>query len=308
MTTETNTTTATTPKVKTVLDDMPARALFDSIEAATAFLTAAQGDETTPGTYSDFNSYPVAFTGCTEDGDFDPAVYTDDMQIAVAKLTERGDGANSSTVKAIVIYPSPTVQAFMESAMGTAWIAAIVAKEANHVAVRNLRKAKDADDFAAAIENMPQTVADYTTAGRESSGGINEAYNDLWQIIKKAIGQQSKAFALANLSKKELRKAMESASYAAEMYPRLETITNKAGEAKSLFAVAATFGSMIAKQQGKDPAVFDKMLATRDEKTIDVADEGEEEFDLEAMAAALVATPAAEGTATDSTGEEAAAE
>lgn len=305
MTTETETTT-TAQKVKTVLDDMPARTLFDSIEAATAFLTAAQGDEEAgvAGTYADFNSYPVAFTGCTAEGDFDPAIYTDEMQIAVAKLTERGEGANSSTVKAIVIYPSPKPEAFMATTLGTAWVAAIIAKEANHVAVRNLRKAKDAEDFAAAIENMPQTVADYTTAGRESSGGINEAYNDLWQIIKKAIGQQSKAYALANLSKKEQRKAMESASYAALMYPRLETITNKAGEAKSLFAVAATFGSMIAKQQGKDPAVFDKMLATRDEKTIDVADEDEEEFDLEAMAAALTA-PAATG---DTPAAEAAAE
>jgi len=280
MTTET-TQTATEAVAKTVLDDMPARTLCNSVDDATAFISRCQTD------YADFDSYPVAFAGCTEDGEFDPAVYDDSMQVSIAKLTERGEGKNSSTIKAIVIYPSPRIDSILLTETGKAWAAAILAKELNHVAVRALRKADDADSFAAAIASIPTTIGEFTTSGRESTGGIAETYNDLWQIIKKAMGQKSKAFALANLSKKELRKAMESASYAAAMYPLLETRTNKKGDAESYFEVAATFGSLIAKQQGKDPAIFDKMLLTRDEKQIDVTGDDEDEFDLDAMAAAL---------------------
>ena len=100
------------------------------------------------------------------------------------------------------------------------------------------------------------------------------------------MGQKSKPFALANLSKKELRKAMESASYAATVYPQLETRQNKKGEPESLFVLAASFGQLLAKQESLDTTIFDRMLSQRDEKEISVA-EDEEEFDLEAMAATL---------------------
>jgi hypothetical protein len=93
-----------------------------------------------------------------------------------------------------------------------------------------------------------------------------------------------------------LRKAMESASYAATVYPQLETRQNKKGEPESLFVLAATFGQLLAKQESLDSTIFDRMLSQRDEKEIDVA-EDEEEFDLEAMAAAIAKGEAAESNA-----------
>jgi len=208
------------------------------------------------------------------------------MQVAVARLTERGEGAGKSVVKAIVIYPSPKREVLLASPAGIAWVDAILAKELQHVAVRNLRKAETPTDMADAIGKAPTTVSAYLTSAKESSGGIVESYNDLWQTIKKALAKQFKAYALANLSKKEQRKAMESASYAAAMYPRLENRTNKAGEPESLFEIAAKFGKMIAEQEGKDSAFFDKVLATRSETQIEVGDD-EDDFDFEAMAAAV---------------------
>ena len=274
-------------KALTVIDDMDQRRLFDTTEEAEAYVAKCQAE------YADFNSYPVAAVGLDEEGNFDPEVYTDDMRVCVSVLTKRGDGPNSTTVHCIVIFPAPKLHVILglENAEalaggGVDWLAGIADKELNHVAVRQLRKAENAEEIAEAVESMPTTLADYITSGRESTSGILETFNALWQIIKKGMGAKSKPFALANLSKKELRKAMESASYAATVYPQLETRQNKKGEPESLFVLAATFGQMLAKQETLDSTIFDRMLSQRDEKEISVA-EDEEEFDLEAMAASL---------------------
>lgn len=287
---------ASTPKTPpTVAKNMKARAVFDSADDAAAYIAKCQSD------FPDFNGYPVATVGFTADNDFDPAVYTDEMRIAVAKLMERGEGPNSSTVKAIVIYPTPKLEAILSTTAGTDWLTAILEKELNHVAVRNLRKAESDSDVAEAIEGMPTTVADYITSSRESSGGILETYNELWQTIKKALAQKFKAWGRAPLSKKEMRKAIESASYAATVYPILELRKNKkTDEKESLFELAANFGAMLAKEEGLDPAFFEKALANRETNVLDVSDE-DEDFDLEAeLSKAKAATDA---TGHDSTGE-----
>ncbi len=286
-------------KIKTVIDDMESRRLFDTVEDATAYITKCQTD------FTDFGSYPVAAVGLTEDGDFDDNVYNDDMRIAVSVLTKRGEGKDSTSVHCIVIYPAPKLSAILGlpegvelgNVAGLEWLTGIMEKELNHVAVRQLRKAENAQEIAEAVESMPTTIADYITSGRESTSGILETFNQLWQIIKKGMGAKSKPFALANLSKKELRKAMESASYAATVYPQLETRVNKKGEPESLFVLAATFGQLLAKQESLDSTIFDRMLSQRNEKEISVSDD-EEDFDLEAMAASLAVkdepAPAAE--------------
>lgn len=282
--------TTTTPaaekalKVRTVIDDMDNRRLFDSPEDAATYIAKCQKE------FTDFNSYPVAAVGLTDEGDFDPEIYNDSMRIAISVLTQRGEGAGSSTVKAIVIYPSPKLETVLESATGRDWLTAIMEKELNHVAVRQLRKAENADEIADAIQTMPTTLDGYTTSGRESTGGILQTYNDLWQLIKKAIGAKSTPFRLANLSKKELRKGMESSAYALAIYPKLEDRENKKGERESLFEVAANYGLVLAKAKGLDPTIFERMISQRDEKVIEATDDEDEgEFDLEAMAAQLIA-------------------
>lgn len=272
------------PKVRTVIDDMDNRRLFDSPEDAATYIAKCQTE------FTDFNSYPVAAVGLTDEGDFDPEIYNESMRIAVSVLTQRGEGAGSSTVKAIVIYPSPKLETVLESATGRDWLTAIMEKELNHVAVRQLRKAENADEIADAIQTMPTTLDGYTTSGRESTGGILQTYNDLWQLIKKAIGAKSTPFRLANLSKKELRKGMESSAYALAIYPKLEDRENKKGERESLFEVAANYGLVLAKAKGLDPTIFERMISQRDEKVIEATDDEDEgEFDLEAMAAQLIA-------------------
>lgn len=282
------------PKVRTVIDDMDNRRLFDSPEDAATYIAKCQTE------FADFNSYPVAAVGLTDEGDFDPEIYNDSMRIAVSVLTQRGEGAGSSTVKAIVIYPSPKLETVLESATGRDWLTGIMEKELNHVAVRQLRKAENADEIADAIQTMPTTLDGYTTSGRESTGGILQTYNDLWQLIKKAIGAKSTPFRLANLSKKELRKGMESSAYALAIYPKLEDRENKKGERESLFEVAANYGLVLAKAKGLDPTIFERMISQRDEKVIEATDDEDEgEFDLEAMAAQLIAGESSEEADSD---------
>lgn len=271
-------------KQKTVLDDMASRMLFDSMDDATAYIQRCQSE------YIDFAEQPIAAVGLTAEGEFDPEIYTDTMRIAVSVLTQRGAGPGQSTVKAIVIYPSPRLESVINDPAGATWLTGILEKELNHVAVRNLRRVgtKDGPSFEDAIESIPTTLADYVTSSREATSGILAVYNDLWQIIKKALGKQFKAFGLANLSKKELRKSIESAGYAAAFYPQLEErVSKKTGEKESLFEIAAKFGGLLAKEQGLDPAFFDKALEERDEQTFNIAEDEDEEFDLEAMAAEL---------------------
>jgi len=295
----TNTTAADSKeKALTVIDDMDQRRMFDSTDEATAYINKCATD------FVDFSGYPVATAGFTEDGDFDPAVYTDEMRVGVYVLTKRAEAkGEGSQVHCIVIAPAPKITAFLGvesvesfmNAQGLEWLTGIIDKEINHVTVRQLRKATNAQEIADAVESMPTTLADFITSGRESSSGILETFNQLWQIIKKGIGNKSKPFALANLSKKELRKAMESASYAATVYPQLETRVNKKGEPESLFVMAATFGQLLAKAESLDTTIFDRMLAQRDETNIDVVDD-EGDFDLEAMAAAIAKKDEAESS------------
>lgn len=295
-------------KTKNVLDDMKARAIFSNTDDAANYIMKCQES------FPDFGGYPIVFVGQTEDGDFDPEIYNDSMDVAVVKLTARGEGSGKdyegSVVKAIVIFPSPKLSAILESESATAWLTGIMQKELNHVAVRGLRKAgeKDQPTIAEAAEAMPTTIEAYITSNREAGSGILETYNELWRVIKSALGQKFKIWNLTNFSKKELRKAMESSAYAAAVYPKLELRENKkTGERESLLEIALNFGVLLAKEQGLDPAFFERALADRAEAPAKLDDEDDEDFDLEAMAIEALAEAPAE-TPTEEATDEAPAE
>ena len=79
---------------------------------------------------------------------------------------------------------------------------------------------------------------------------------------------------------------MESASYAATVYPKLETRENKKGEPDSYFEKAIRLGLALAAAESLDATIFQRMLDTRNEKEIEVADdEDDDAFDFDAIAA-----------------------
>lgn len=266
-------------KAKTVRDDMDSRRVLPNVAEAAAYITKCASD------FTDFTGYPVAAPGVSVSAEgalvFDPAVYTDSMGIMVSVLTQRGDGPNQSTVKAIVIAPVPTFDSILADAGGKAWAERIIAKELNHVAVRGLRKA---DNIANEVPEMPTTLADYITSDRQASG-ILAAFEELWRPIKNNMAKLSRPWRLANFSKKELRRCFESAGYASEYYPTVEE--TKQG---SLFVLALNGLVKTARESGLDPTWFERCLATRDEATIDVKDDDEEdEISIDALSAAMAA-------------------
>lgn len=291
----TESTVAAKDEPKTVLANMESRRTFDNAEAALAYITTKSEE------LADFGDYPLIIAGLDDEGALDPTVYTDTMRVAVSVLTRKGSKEKKieTSVIAIVVFPVPTVESILADKQALEWLNGLVEKEINHIAVRNVRNAESVDDMEEARKGMPTSLAEYTTSQRETTGGILEVYNTLWQTIKKVIGTKFKAFAIANLSKKELRKGIESASYAAATYPTLENRTTKAGEPMSLFVLAANLGKQLAESKSLDPAFFGKALDTRDSKVIELDDEDEDAFDLDALMSAAVKTdePAADSTA-----------
>lgn len=273
------TTPAAPPKPKTVLDNMDSRRFFDSAESATAYLNDMGS------TLTDFDQQQFVTNGVNpnpETGvlEFDPAVYTEQMRIMIAVLTKRQD-KDRSTVQAIVVTPAPKHQALFDSEAAKPWLAALIDKELNHIAVRKLRAPKDGDDIDLLRQQMPLTLEDFVTSSR-ADGGILDTFNDLARGIIDAFAKQSKIWSKARLTKPELKAAMASRAYAAEYYPQLED----RGEGKeSLFVKALDFGKKVAEAKGMDPAIFDRWISQRNEAKLtgSESDEDEDDIDLDSL-------------------------
>lgn len=260
---------------KTVLSHMKSRSTFDNADDALAYLTRMSEE------CSDFADYPGLTVGLTEDGAFDPEVYTDDMLVTVARLTEKGDKktGKETRVIAIVVYPTPKLSAVIaDEANGMPWLQSLVEKEANLIAMRALRRD---DDLADGVNAMPRTLADYWTPATTAGSGTLATFNELWQAVRDATGAKISAVKTAGISKKQFRYALESASFAADTYPRLESRKNKAGQEYSAFVFALHTAITLAKEEGLDPTFFENALATRDDKVIATGDTGEDDIELD---------------------------
>jgi hypothetical protein len=271
--------TANESKPKTVLSHMKSRQTFDDTESALAYLNKMSEE------CEDFGEYPGLTVGLTEDGAFDPDVYTDSMLVTVARLTEKGK-RNPDTGKmdketrvvAIVVYPTPKLDAVLSAEEGKAWAQALIEKEANLVAMRALR---GADSMAEGVDAMPRTLADYWTPSSGGGSSMLASYNELWQAMRDSTGAKIPALKQAGISKKVFRHCLESASYADAAYPRLETRKNKSGQEYSAFVYALHMGLALAKEEGLDATFFENALATRDDKVIELTDSGEDDIDLD---------------------------
>lgn len=258
------------PEPKTVADDMDSRRIFANIEEATAYLTKMATE------LSDFESTAIAAAGMDAEGNFDPAVYTDQMDVMVSVLGSRKGG-----VKAIVVAPIPKIQSILESPEALAWATKILHKELNHVAVRALR---DAADVATVVDQIPTTLGGYISSQREASG-IIETYNELYKGINATMSAKIPVWSKARLTKGELKRALESKAYAEEYYPALEN----RGEGKdSLFVLALQLGISGAKTKGLDPAIFQRWIDTRNQKALTAADDEGDDFDLGSLTESML--------------------
>lgn len=283
---------------KTVAD-IDSRRTFKTVDEALAYIGEI-------GEYVGFGDLQQAIVGAVADDDgnvtLDPAIYDDSMEIAVAIVSEKVAGAKMKPI-ALAVYPTPSTDAVLATDEGKAWIAKLVEKEANLVAMRALRKSDNIEESAAA---MPTTIASYITPSREAATGILATYEAVWKDIKQLMAKKSRAWAIANFSKKELRRALESASYASGTYPKVE----KGGGESSLFVFAIGLGQLLAKKADLEPAFFDNALAKRNEHVINIDDEDGELTldDLLAEAAADEGDESNDDQAEDDTADESEAE
>jgi len=266
---EQNTTPATEPKAKTVENDMVSRRIFPNVEEASEYLNACGTN------LSDFGEVPPAFVGIDEEGNFDPEIYTDSMDVMVSVLR------NQRKVKAIVVAPVPKISALLESDEGKKWAEKILHKELNHVAVRQLR---DAEDVSTVVDQIPTTLDAYITSGREGGGGIMESYDELYKQVNATLAAKLPVWSKARFTKGELKKALESKGYASEYYPAVEDY-----KGKSLFETALELAIAAAKRKGLDPTIFERWRDTRNAKAFTPGeDEDEEDLGTDALLGALL--------------------
>jgi hypothetical protein len=275
-------TEAKTPAPKTVRDDMPARRVFANTTEAAAYLALCAE------TYADWgdDSIPFAAPGIDSEGNFDPAVYTSEMDVMVAKLI------NAKALKAVVVAPIPKLETVLADESARQWlIDKVLRKELNHVAVRQLR---EAEDVSTVIDQMPTTLTGYIESGR-SGGGQMEAFNVLYKPVNATMSAKLPVWAKYRLIKSELKKAMESKAYADTIYAALEDYRGQ-----SLFVAAINLAISAAKRKGIDPTIFERWLATRDQKVYDPAQaEDEDELDLDNLTDALLDSEAEDTAPTD---------
>ncbi len=305
MTDTKNNTAAPTPKApepKVVAEDMANRVVFTAerddsgaitktaVEAAQEYLEA-QGER-----LDDFGKQTFAMAGITIDEDsgeavWDPAIYTESMDVMVALLRKQKGG-----VKAIVVAPVPSISTILADTAARDWMTRILHKELNHVAVRALR---EAEDVSTVVDQIPVNLTGYIESGR-AGAGIVETFNELYKAINATVGAKVPVWAKYRLLKSELKKAMESAGYAAETYAPLEDY-----KGTSLFVAAIQIGLTAAKRKGLDPAIFERWLATRDQKTYNAgaATEDEDDFDFDSLADSMLVedAPKTDAPAADST-------
>lgn len=253
-------------KVKTVADDMDPRRVFANATEAAEYLNACAER------FSDFATTPLAWAGATDEGDFDPAVYTDSTAVMVGVLRKAKEG-----VKCIYILPIPTLEQLLSDAPGTDWVTRIILKELSHVGVRALR---DAEDISTVVDQMPTTRDAFISSAREGGGGIMEAFNELYKVLNATMASKVPVWGKFKLTKQELKRAFESKGYAAEYYPALE---NRGDGKDSLFVVALKLGAAAAAKKGLDSTIFQRWLDTRDQKAFSAAEAEEESFDFDAM-------------------------
>lgn len=262
MATEANTTTTTKEEAAKTVADIDSRKTFTAVDDALAYIGEI-------GEYVGFGDLQQAIVGAVADDEgnvtLDPAIYDESMEVAVAIVSEKVAGAKMKPI-ALAVYPTPAADAVLSSDEGKAWVAKLIEKESNLVAMRALRKSDNIEESASA---MPTTIASYITPSREAATGILATYEAVWKDVKALMAKKSRAWAIANFSKKELRRAIESASYASGTYPKVE----KGGGESSLFVFAAGLGKLLATKAGLDPAFFDNAIAKRNEHVINIDDE-----------------------------------
>lgn len=279
MTTETTEATAAAATAEAAkaptLKDLPQRRMFDTAADA---LTALQ---TILDTVTGAADLPLIVAGRDAEGGIDSSIY-EGQRVMLALLNEKlpkpanGEGEGGMRPKAIVMTPLPTLEAILADKQGREWLAGVVDTQLNNTAFRKLRKPETVLSNAAHL--LPVTLADYVTSeGAGANAGIMASFDALHSDVTKLLVSKSPRWAQGKPGKKAvLLQALESAAFASRIFPALEQSKAAPG---GLFVLWLRLAINLAKETGKDPAIFQHWLDTRDQTTSGTDEEEELDFD-----------------------------
>lgn len=216
-------------RVTELRKNLKEREVLPSLNDALAKLEAA--NKNTEGLYG----LPVAIVGFdAESGAIDPKVY-EGHRAVLATVGYRGKDASGKGVtgiKAIVIFPLPTLASFMGltaeqvAAMPEAqrnWFEKIATKEASHVAFRNFRDATTIPELMNGAKAAPTTVEAYVTASTRDGDDIDtDTFDALWVSLRNTLKSDQPALHALLPTKPEVIKSIRSKDYATENHPELE--------------------------------------------------------------------------------------
>lgn len=271
----TDTHTTRNAKAKSIGSDVPARTIYDSLVDAMAALE----------TYADYDGYDdlpkIVYGLDAETGEIDASRYPDGWPVYLVKLSTKITKAKAAQLgveigsypKALVVWPVPDLDTLLADDAGRAMVAATMETQLNHRLVAPLR---DAENVSAMVGQMPATLAEWTTVGRDQSGSIYEVFNAVWPTLNKSLRQHSPVWAKASLGRTQARQAMESKAFAETMFPALEQSSQG-----PVFVFAIQACRTLASHKGLDTSLFDAWLETRDQTVIAIDDaSGEDDVEL----------------------------
>lgn len=216
-------------------DKLASRTVFDSLEKAVAAFTAATAvDPAVPF----FRADDEAFDG---------------MNAAVSVIGIRDKSQKADGIKAIVLFPIPSLDAFLESEKGREWLDKISDKEASHVSFRGLRNAETLEELANEFAAMPSSVEDIVTQHTRSGGLDTDTFDAVWSPLRALLKKQMAALYSAMPNQKaEVLRAIRSSKAAAQISNDLES--------RNLFVWLASEMIRIAennKDENGEPAPMD---------------------------------------------------
>lgn len=190
--------------------------------------------------------------------------------IGVRGIVARGeDGKEEKRNGAIglALYPAHSLDAFLATEEGRAWVQSQVDKEAGLVAFRNLRMTPGEAtlaDLSQAAFTMPCLVSDFTDRTRASTAESFASFKTYWPVMVARLAANAATAKLVEAlptRRDDILSAFRSANYAATLFPELE----KAGH---FVRMAQIFGQLLQsiaanKEESGETVDFDPLAPAR---------------------------------------------
>lgn len=97
-------------------------------------------------------------------------------------------------IKAILVFPQPSIDSFIEDEQGKNWLAKLAEREAADVGFSGIRSAESVLTLCNAVDRMPVTIETITAESRANSIDTT-IFDEYWQGFKEAFTAKNPAFA-----------------------------------------------------------------------------------------------------------------